>query len=973
MAPISKSSRTAGNKPITRKRHASRSQPLSDSGSDSDSLPPQQTTSSLFRPKSTTLNTAFFTSQPAPFTGSFKNLTTQQEADGTDEEEAEDEEEDLDLSSLANIASRVGAEVDLFAETLDQFRDALQKGGDGRDAAMEVVTRWRDWAVDRVERARREGWVKGIKDMVGRGSVFTDRSKGDGQGQDDKEIKRWVAEADTWDLLRVMLKARYPGDAEREERRARQEEVGNVHKYSPKEDVWAAFVLGDDVAKERHLVLKWLERAGETEEVGEKEKSMWVNGWMETRERVKGAKRMRLNEDAEVHVRSGNEILVSALDPDAPTRQKKTLEKGDTVRDKEMWEACFYMLRKGKTWDEVTEWIAQRNQGWRAASLGVTASKILPVGAAGPASGALWRRMCLIAARTGTTDDFEAAVYGLLSGDLDSVKRVCRTWNDHVFAHYNAMLMAQFDDFTLQFNILHLPLDFVRKNALGSTSQITTTQSSQDLVSGLSKLPSLAKELRQPFKLLQGSLVGNTFSDLARKVGMAIAEAAWKEEPSVVIKPVHRSAMTNSEEGLVEGVISDDPDALRVTTHALSVLRAVDPLHFTEASQDELDNVIAGYIQLLRVAGKRDMTPLYASLMAEERCVASLSQVITDDEDAKDRMDFIRLMQVYDIDAIAVIKGQYMYQLDRVLAAPVQTSAPLDIIETTKEELYPGKRVKLSGIDVDITPDEEGLITGLSVFYLIEGHWSVTFEALASACSKLLAQGNFPAALALTAQLQFDQLSLSKSASILGRAINVMSPDHTALVLAGDPGNSIKLQIMRRESQSYYHMSLLTRAVEALCAWRQVEHEATTKIPRPTSTPSKLRKAIEEVRTAVEPLLQGILVDSRDDEEAKSFRTIKQLYLPDIIIGYLSALCSAGHMVSRDELLTAMEVSTTMAGDEKNGLARAFRDAGRMKELVKVFAEASRIMLKLGEVGRKRPQRQGKGRERDLGIWEIYG
>ncbi|PSK37387.1 hypothetical protein B9Z65_2129 [Elsinoe australis] len=976
MAPINKSTRLGVSKPVTRKRHASRSQALSsDSESDSD-LPPQSTTSSLFRPKSTTSQAAstFFT-HPQP---TFTNGARAPDNKGDEE----DDDSDLDVSDLATIATRVGHEVDVFAEALDQYKDALAREEQKRDAALRLVTSWKDHAVDQVKRLRKQGQAVRARETFGgtgqgQGSMFSFRG-GEGETQKgvkgDKEVKRWQAEADTWALVRVVLKARYPSQTEVEERKERLESVGKVHKYSGQENVWQAFVLGDEVARERHLVLKWLEQAADAEEEA-KDKDMWVNGWMETRERIKGAKRMRLGDDAEVEVRSGKEILVSNLDPDAPSRQKRALEKGDLVKDKEMWKACFYMLRKGKPWDEVSEWIAQRNQGWRAASLGVAGSKDVPVGSSGPASGALWRRMCLIAARTGTTDDFEAAVYGLLGGDLDSVKKVCRSWNDHIFAHYNSLLMGQFDSFILQFNVLQLPGDFARKHGLGGSNPATGPQGARELVASLNKLPALAKEMRTPFKLLQSSLVGNTFSDLCRNVGTAIAEAAWKDEPSAVIKPVHRSITEVKQGGLAEGVISDDPDALRVITHTLIVMRALDQSHFTNPSHDELDNVVAGYIQLLRVAGKRDMTPLYASLMAEDRCVASLAQVITDDEDARDRMDFIRLMKVYDIDAIAVINGQYIYQLDIVLASSPAPAKPLDILESTPEDLYPGKRIKLSGIDTEITPDEEGLITGLSVFYLIEGHWSVTFSALSSACAKLLSKGHFPAALTLTTQLQFEQLSLSKSPSLLARAVNVMNPDHAALVFnGGTPDHARKLQIMQREAQSYYDMTLLVRAVQSLLTWRKVEHEFATRVPRPASTPAKVRKAIEEVQGAVEPILHGVLGGARDEEEAQTFRKILELYVPDIIVGYISALCTAGHMVSREELLVAMEVATVVAGEEGNWIARAFRDAGRMGELVRVFAEASKILLKLGEVGKKRTERRrGKAAGRDLGIWEIYG
>ncbi|KAF4547867.1 Nucleoporin NUP84-like protein [Elsinoe fawcettii] len=968
MAPITKS--RAPSKPITRKRQTSRPlSPESESESDAE-IPAQSTTSQLFKPRSFdsgNKNTSFFTQlQPATASNPFASLGRHTQPPLQDEEqlsdEAEEEEEDdIDVSDLASIATRVGKEVDVFAETLDQYHSALHSATESRDAALELVTRYRDYAVDEARRLRQEGRVKGLAP----GKV--------GGRKDSKKVKRWDAEADTWDLVRVVLKARYPSENEREGRQDRLGELGPVNRYSKPEEVWHSFVLRDDVARERHLVLKWLEQAGGEEDETMRGKEVWVNGWMETRERIKGAKRMRINAEGDFEVRSGKEVLVNQLDPDATSRQGRALEKGDQIKERELWEACFWMLRKGKSWEEVCEWLAQRNQGWRAASIGVAAAHKLPVGASGLASGALWRRMCLIAARAGNLDEFEAAVYGLLGGDLDSVKRVCQTWNDHAFAHFNAQLMAQYDQYILQFSSLQLPLDFVRKHGLGADSANAIQQSPKTLVANLAKMPSLAKELRNPFKLLQASLVGGTIGDLCRNVGSAIAETAWKDEPSTVIKPVHKSRMDTGSGIMDESVISDDPDALRTITHALIVLRSLDKSQFAESSSDELDNVIAGYIQLLRVTGKRDLTPIYGSLMADERCIDSLAQVMADDEDAEDSRMFIRIMDRYNIDAIAVIKGQYIYQLDRVLASSGAGGKSLELLETTKDDLYPGKRIKPVDVSTDLTADEDGLITGLSVFYLVEGHWSVTFSALASATSKLLANGNFPAALALTNAISFEQLSMAKSKPIVGRPINLANPEHNALIANTSPTLAPKLQLMQTESQAYYDLSLLCRAVQALVSWAKVSHEYAAKLPRPSSTPAKIRKSLEEVKASVEPLLSGILIESKDEEEAELFKKIKSLYLPEIILAYVSALCTAGHMVSRDELITAMEVANAVAGEETGGVAQAFVDSGRMKELVVIMAEASRTMLKLNETGRKRERRGNKEERKSTGIWEIYG
>lgn len=667
----------------------------------------------------------------------------------------------VSLGDLQDIAERVGKEVDVFAETLDQFKDQLQAPSTQREGALQLCTRYRDHAVDQVKRLKKQHQVQRMKEMRDEFARRAERSLVSRRGSVTstippteaglKSLKQWQAEADTWDLFRAVLQARYPSEEAYAARQEKLDRLGEPHRFSSHDDVWQNFVLTSSVARERHLILKWLEQAADqdpdavttmAEELEKKagRTGTWTNGWMETRERIKGAKRMRIGNDSPLDVRRSDstDLLVSSLDPDAPSRETRTLEKGDALSERSMWITCFEMLRRGKPWAEVCEWCLERNQGWKALSMGVASNQPLAVASSGPASGALWRKMCLVAASSISADEYEAAVYGLLGGDLQTVKKVCRTWNDHIFAHFNSLLMAQFDRYVLQLSPVQLPLDFVRKHGLSEeTSQGNgVSDRSKDLIQSLMKLPKTSKEASSALKLVQGSLIGNTFKDLCEQVGTAIADEAWSEEPSVVIRQITKSSHTSP--ALPGETFGDDPDALRIITHILATLRAIDPDQFANADTDVLDNITAGYVQLIRSTRKRDVTPLYASLMAPERCVASLAQVIADDEDPKDSMDFIKLMQVYGIDAIAVIKGQYIYQLDKALAQRAMTKKPLDLLEKTQEELYPGMRIRLEGLNTEITPDEEALVRGLSIFYLVEGHWSTTFEALASACGQLL-------------------------------------------------------------------------------------------------------------------------------------------------------------------------------------------------------------------------------------------
>lgn len=232
-----------------------------------------------------------------------------------------------------------------------------------------------------------------------------------------------------------------------------------------------------------------------------------------------------------------------------------------------------------------------------------------------------------------------------------------------------------------------------------------------------------------------------------------------------------------------------------------------------------------------------------------------------------------------------------------------------------------------------------------------------------------VAEGRFATVRAIVEQVRFDELSQSKSIAILGHPINVMNLEQNT-VLTDE--KLLVLQAMQDEAQVYYDIAALIDAINALENWRSIEDEFVHKLPKPASVPSKVKRAIEEVSICMEPLLSGILVEAKDEEEAALHAKIRAQYLPEIVLAYLTALSTAGHIVSRDELLTAMDTSTIIANNEQSGLRKAFVDAGRMTELVTMFAEVSKVSLKLNEVKAIKRNKKERG-GRSLGIWEIFG
>ena len=70
---------------------------------------------------------------------------------------------------------------------------------------------------------------------------------------------------------------------------------------------------------------------------------------------------------------------------------------------------------------------------------------------------------------------------------------------------------------------------------------------------------------------------------------------------------------------------------------------------------------------------------------------------------------------------------------------------------------------------------------------------------------------------------------------------------------------------------------------------------------------------------------------------------LRQAYLPETVLAYVSTLHFAGTCLSRDYLLECMELASVVA-DKNSDIATCFVEERRMKELVEAFALCSKAL-----------------------------
>ena len=625
--------------------------------------------------------------------------------------------------------------------------------------ALDTLARLREQ--HEAERRRRDGlrWrkkMRGFKITQDDEDMEVDEADGQEFAQSQttlEDLERWEQEAHSWDLLRRLVKHRFaPPDSEKKPTESRR----NLNRYSSEREVWEDFLESDNLALERRTVLQWLKDTAE--ETGEdidvlvhdlqqnaERGDIIAHGWIHTKAAIKNQKRLRSwpqpldptsSEVERVHLNSvGTEALITHLDPDAMTRQGRKLEAQDEYFERAIWLGCYEMLRRGKDPAEIREWCAERTEIWRAVSMSGLPDEIQvdssdEIGDA--ASNVLWRRMCFSLARKGGGDDYERAVYGILSGDISSVEPVCRSWDDFVFAHYNALLRTQFDT-----HIQNLfPQSAISSTAsnFGSFDAVQFHRDSETagrrLVESLKTDTRISGETSHPMKMLQGVLIANQFDHFIYQQGLALSKLANADGPSNLIPSMEEQP---ENEDINRYVALDDHDSLRVLAHMLLVFISLGVDLGGAIRRTVIENVIVSYISFLRLAGKEELIPLYCSQLSGSRRYATLCRNLIDVTDHEQRVTQIKLMRELGLDVQQFVKYQSRYLFadypdptDRTGEYPA--AGKFKLLEDSLDDT--GRKVRKDFFGDDIEKVERIdmlLIRSLEWYLLVDGLWSETF------------------------------------------------------------------------------------------------------------------------------------------------------------------------------------------------------------------------------------------------------
>ncbi|KAK3301170.1 nuclear pore protein 84/107 [Chaetomium fimeti] len=922
------------------------------------------------------------------------------------QEPANDEMADLE-TTYQESTIRVGEEVDYFAAQLDRYNtDLTGSPAERLTQVIKLVDTYYTYTRKRADRLReREPRGRSTRggswQRAGSADMDMDEVDDSNDAVSAEDVRRVEEEAQTWDLLRRILPLRY-GDQTASQ-------LGNPDDVSTRSrrQWWDEFMVSDSVARERKIVLEWLQSSASygppiDEVVSELQQNaergdILAHGWLHTRHKIKLQKSVNgyqgvldHHDAAAAQSHLGSNTLITQLDPDAVTRQARKLESQDEFFERAIWLGCFEMLRRGCSMSEIREWCAERTELWRAASIAP-----LPLSNPDdeeqpefePSSLVLWRRMCFAASRDGGTGEYDRAVYGLLAGDIASVDKVCKSWDDLLFAHYNALLRTQFDLYLAKHGgeaASKAAQQFPSFNAVLHHSDPMTV--SRRLIASLETDTRTRREALRAGKALQGAIVSHDLDRHLFYQGLVLSRHANERQTSKLIPKVTSP--------LVESFNQDkffdlaDHDGLRILAHVLIVISALDRLAgFAEeggalqSRHQAQENIIAAYISYLRLASLEEMIPLYASKLCGTRLHETLSRNLMHIIDNDVRVHQLTIMRKLGLDLAEFAKRQPSIYLEDVQDQSLRCEAKgrFKILEPGPATLKYGRLVKpdFFGEDAEFVDDEDELIIrAMEWLILVPGQFVETCTYTIRIYKYLLKRTRLRAARSFSDRVSGRDIVKTKSPIPVRDSSEDSGPGWFQEFANGDfTDEFLETCQMSKEKlinlvRNMWELECLVRALDAmetlssLAGLTREENNSTREMWQHTS------QEVRSAKACMQPVLKGWLLVS--NEVDKDFQELRDAYIPETVLAYISCLHFAGTSLSRDNLLECMELAAVIA-EKDSDVAREFLKSGRMKELVEAFASCSKALAiwtsdkKGSQTNSKKIREMGWSRE----LWSI--
>eukprot|EP00898_Chlorokybus_atmophyticus_P007174 jgi/Chlat1/7458/Chrsp6S07470 len=364
--------------------------------------------------------------------------------------------------------------------------------------------------------------------------------------------------------------------------------------------------------------------------------------------------------------------LVSELDPDAPTREGKTLHPDNQSSEVRLLSAVWRRIRAGQL-GQARALCRHVGQDWRAASLG-------GCGDSGPTplmqaeindtnediaieleNGTLrqrflWKWSCFKAsemlAEEQSTGELESAIYGSLCSNTMRMLAASRDWESACWAMFRSWLDVRVDQHLAQ----SVSKDDDERDAPKNTGRV----GDWPLAQVCAQQPAEAEEIFRQLASSPYEAVRQACREPQRQVQMHVILCQWTELVHVLNDWLREDPNT--------GRPLCPPQLLRCAAHVMLALQRLLPeTELSEGFDFDLNEIVHAYIVHLISAGRYNLVALYASFLRLEKRrydFTILMDTIRGAEEEVKKQVFETALQYFDQEG----PGSIFAIIDRVIA-----------------------------------------------------------------------------------------------------------------------------------------------------------------------------------------------------------------------------------------------------------------------------------------------------------------
>ncbi|CAI2171343.1 19333_t:CDS:10 [Funneliformis geosporum] len=310
------------------------------------------------------------------------------------------------------------------------------------------------------------------------------------------------------------------------------------------------------------------------------------------------------------------------LDPDGPHRTQKSLHPYDQEHEKELVRSIFEYLRRGQ-FDDAIDISDKNGHYWRSAILSgiiLYDEKVDDNGnmtTIGNVNRQIWRATCYYCSNQENLDVYDRAIYGVLSGNYESIIPICRTWEDYIWAYYNSLIESQQEEVK---HARHMGVN--DDDDLPINIKVITPKEIFDRDFDLEK-----------FHIIQKLIILNDSKEMVKQLKVEIIDRRLRREDEIAY--VH---------------------FLRLATHLILYLRDL----MLSTPDKESNDIIKLYTELLIECQQNKLIALYASKLPRDISIELYSSFLKDvTSSCTERHKLFSLAEQYGLNVVAITRKTF--------------------------------------------------------------------------------------------------------------------------------------------------------------------------------------------------------------------------------------------------------------------------------------------------------------------------